>query len=195
MFTENTTYETNNGSSVEIVKPTNQQNETYKLKGNIYIDDLIFKDFDKKLEGITGNIDTNDLNINCFKPATNNISGQSITIKNLTDSFEAKEITPEILKSILELKKSKNFSTLRLNNQTTKGPIDIKFNSTIENCFEIKDLNKFTFNNNFNLKNDSKLISGSKEIQKLDPTKHDITPYPSVDELLTLLKIKKLYNY
>ena len=192
---ENTNYETKNGSSVEIVKPTNQQNETYKLKGNIYIDDLISKDFDKKLEGITGNIDTNDLNINCFKTKTNNISGQSITIKNLTDSFEAKEITPEILKGILELKKSKNFSTLRLNNQTTNGPIDIKFNSTIENCFEIKDLNKFTFNNNFNLKNDSKIISGSKEIQKLDPTKHDITPYPSVDELLTLLKNEKLKNY
>lgn len=192
---EDTNYETNNGSSVEIVKPTNQQNETYKLKGNIYIDDLISEDFGKNLEGITGNIDTEDLNINCFKPKTNNISGQSITIKNLTDTFEAKEITPEILKGILELKKSKNFSTLRLNNQTTNGPIDIKFNSTTENSFDIKDLNEFTFNNNFNLKNDSKIISGSKEIQKFDPTEHDITPYPSVDELLTLLKNEKLKNY
>lgn len=103
-------YTTTNGSSVEIVKPaTNQQNETYKLKGCIYIDDLVSEDFSKKLKEITTAIDTSNLNINCFKPKT--ISGQSIQTKNVSDIFETREVTPEILKGVLELKKSKNFKT------------------------------------------------------------------------------------
>ena len=192
-------YTSTNGSSVEIVKPaTNQQNETYKLKGCIYIDDLFSEGFSKKLEGITTAINTSNLNINCFKPKT--ISGQSIQVKNVPSNlFETKEITPEILKGVLKLKKSKNFSTLKLNNKSSKGDI-VEILFTIKNpekneYFDISDLAIFSLNDEFKLNNNSNVFLKADRTEKELDEIYNITPYAKITELLKLLENKALQDY
>ena len=159
----------------------------YRLTGDIYIEEINSEAFKAKLDTLNGKeLYTDSLNINCFK---------SNSAQTGTGTYISKEITPEILKGVLELKKARKFSAFRLNNQTSNGPIDIKFDSTIEKSFDIKDLNKFSFSSNFKLDSNSNVIVGSNETEKTDPSGHDITPYPKVDDLLTLLKNETLKDY
>ena len=188
-------YTTPNGSSVEIIKTQNGETQNTTLKGDIYIDDLISNDFKEKLKDIN-NINTANLNINCFKPKT--ISGQSIQTKNVSDIFETREVTPEILKGVLELKKSKNFSTLKLNNKSSKGNI-VEILFTIKNpekneYFDISDLAIFSFNDEFKLNNNSNIFLKADRTKKLVGN-YDDTPYAKIAELLKLLENKALQEY
>ena len=188
-------YTTPNGTSVEIIKTQNGGTQNTTLKGDIYIDDLISDSFKEKLKDIT-NINTANLNINCFKPKT--ISGQSIQTKNIPNIFETREITPEILKEVLELKKSKNFSTLKLNNKSSKGDIvEILFtikDSKKNKYFDISDLAIFSFNDEFKLDNNSDIFLKADRTKKLDGN-YNITPYAKITELLKLLENKALQDY
>ena len=151
----------------------------YRLTGDIYIEEINSEAFKAKLDTLNGkDLYTDSLNINCFT--------------NQNSTLTAKEITPELLTGVLTIGKEKKFSAFRLNNQTSNGPIDIKFSSTVEKSFDIKDLNKFSFSNNFKLNSDSNVIVGSNETEKTDPSGHDITPYPKVDDLLKLLENETL---
>ena len=155
----------------------------YRLTGDIYIEEINSEAFKAKLNTLNGkDLYTDSLNINCFA--------------NQNSTITAKEITPELLTGVLTIGKEKKFSAFRLNNQTSNGPIDIKFDSNEGDFFDIKDLNKFSFSNNFKLYSKSKVIVGSKETTKqTDPSGHDITPYPKVDDLLKLLENKTLKDY
>ena len=154
----------------------------YRLTGDIYIEEINSEAFKAKLNTLNGKeLYTDSLNINCFI--------------NQNSTITAKEITPELLKGVLTIGEEKKFSAFRLNNQTSNGPIDIKFDSTVEKSFDIKDLNKFSFSSNFKLDNNSNVIVGSKEIKQTDAGNKDITPYPKVDDLLKLLGNKTLKDY
>ena len=154
----------------------------YRLTGDIYIEEINSEAFKAKLDTLNGKeLYTDSLNINCFT--------------NQNSTLTAKEITPEVLTGVLTIGEERKFSAFRLNNQTSNGPIDIKFDSTVEKSFDIKDLNKFSFSNNFKLDSDSNVIVGSNETEKTDPSGHDITPYPKVDDLLKLLGNETLKDY
>ena len=154
----------------------------YRLTGDIYIEEINSAAFKTKLNTLNGKeLYTDSLNINCFT--------------NQNSTITAKEITPELLTGVLTIGKEKKFSAFRLNNQTSNGPIDIKFDSTVEKSFDIKDLNKFSFSSNFKLDNNSNVIVGSKEIKQTDAGNKDITPYPKVNDLLTLLRNETLKDY
>ncbi|UTC52654.1 hypothetical protein ABH09_09950 [Treponema sp. OMZ 803] len=154
----------------------------YRLTGDIYIEEINSAAFKAKLDTLNGkDLYTDSLNINCFT--------------NQNSTITAKEITPELLTGVLTIGEKKKFSALKLNNKTSNGPIDIKFDSTIEKSFDIKDLNKFSFSSNFKLDNNSNVIVGSNETEKTDPSGHDITPYPKVDDLLKLLGNETLKDY
>ena len=171
-----------NNVTIEPVKAYGGEITGYRLTGDIYIEELNSEAFKAKLDTLNGkDLYTDSLNINCFT--------------NQNSTITAKEITPELLTGVLIIGKEKKFSAFRLNNQTSNGPIDIKFNSSKEDFFDIKDLNKFSFSSNFKLDSDSKVIVGSNETKKTDPSGHDITPYPKVDDLLTLLRNEKLKDY
>ena len=160
----------------------------YRLTGDIYIEEINSEAFKAKLDTLNGKeLYTDSLNINCF---INQNSAQTGT-----GTYISKEITPEILKGVLELKKARKFSTLKLNNKTSNGPIDIKFNSTVEKSFDIKDLNKFSFSSNFKLDSNSNVIVGSNETKQTDAANKDTTPYPKVNDLLTLLRNETLKDY
>jgi len=159
----------------------------YRLTGDIYIEEINSEAFKAKLDTLNGkDLYTDSLNINCFK---------SNPAQTGTGTYISKEITPEILKGVLELKKARKFSTLKLNNKTSNGSIDIKFNSTVEKSFDIKDLNKFSFSNNFKLDSNSNVIVGSNETKQTDAANKDTTPYPKVNDLLTLLRNETLKDY
>ena len=154
----------------------------YRLTGDIYIEDINSAAFKAKLNTLNGKeLYTDSLNINCF-------TNQNSTITPVT-------ITPEVLTGVLTIGKEKKFSAFRLNNKTSNGPIDIKFDSTVEKSFDIKELNKFSFSSNFKLDSDSNVIVGSNETEETDPSGHDITPYPKVDDLLKLLGNETLKDY
>ena len=195
-------YKSDNGSAVNIIPEKDdkeQETGNITINGDIYIDDLTSTEFINKFKNVTGDIYTDNLNINCFKPKTTTISGQSIQIKNVPDNFETKEITPEILKGVLELKKSKNFSTLRLNNKSSKGDIvEILFtikNSEKNEYFDISDLAIFSFNDEFKLNNNSNVfLKADRTEKKLDEI-YNITPYAKITELLKLLENKALQDY
>jgi lipoprotein len=151
----------------------------YRLTGDIYIEEINSAAFKAKLDTLNGkDLYTDSLNINCFT--------------NQNSTITAKEITPEVLTGVLTIGEEKKFSAFRLNNQTSNGPIDIKFDSTVEKSFDIKDLNKFSFSSNFKLDSNSNVIVGSKEIKQTDAGNKDITPYPKVNDLLTLLRNETL---
>jgi len=151
----------------------------YRLTGDIYIEDINSAAFKAKLDTLNGkDLYTDSLNINCFT--------------NQNSTITAKEITPELLKGVLELKKARKFSTLKLNNKTSNGTIKILFESTVEKPFDITDLTKFSFSDNFKLENNSNIILGSTAEKQTGPSGHDITPYPKVDDLLKLLKNETL---
>ena len=195
-------YKTDNGSTVNIEPEKDYEGKetgNTVIKGDIYIDDLTTPEFKEKLKKVTGNIYTDNLNINCFKPKTTTISGQSIQIKNVPDNFETKEITPEILKGVLELKKSKNFSTLKLNNKSSKGDI-VEILFTIKNpekneYFDISDLAIFSFNDEFKLNNNSNVFLKADRTEKELDEIYNITPYAKITELLKLLENKALQDY
>ena len=154
----------------------------YRLTGDIYIEDINSAAFKAKLNTLNGKeLYTDSLNINCFT--------------NQNSTITTKEITPTLLTDVLTIGEERKFSAFRLNNQTSNGPIDIKFDSTVEKSFDIKDLNKFSFSSNFKLDSDSNVIVGSNETEKTDPSGHDITPYPKVNDLLTLLRNETLKDY
>ena len=195
-------YKSDNGSAVNIIPEKDdkeQETGNITIKGDIYIDDLTSTEFINKFKNVTGDIYTDNLNINCFKPKTTTISGQSIQIKNVPDNFETKEITPEILKGVLELKKSKKFSTLKLNNKSSKGNI-VEILFTIKNpekneYFDISDLAIFSFNDEFKLNNNSNVfLKADRTEKKLDEI-YNITPYAKITELLKLLENKALQDY
>ncbi|UTC47327.1 InlB B-repeat-containing protein [Treponema vincentii] len=154
----------------------------YRLTGDIYIEDINSEAFKAKLDTLNGKeLYTDSLNINCFT--------------NQNSTITPKEITPEVLTGVLTIGEERKFSAFKLNNQTPNGPIDIKFDSTVEKSFDIKDLNKFSFSSNFKLDNNSNVIVGSKEIKQTDAGNKDITPYPKVNDLLTLLRNETLKDY
>ena len=154
----------------------------YRLTGDIYIEEINSAAFKAKLNTLNGkDLYTDSLNINCFT--------------NQNSTLTAKEITPEVLTGVLTIGEERKFSAFKLNNKTSNGPIDIKFDSTVEKSFDIKDLNKFSFSSNFKLDNNSNVIVGSKEIKQTDAGNKDITPYPKVNDLLTLLRNETLKDY
>ena len=171
-----------NKVTIEPVEDYYREVTGYRLTGDIYIEEINSEAFKAKLDTLNGKeLYTDSLNINCFT--------------NQNSTITAKEITPEVLTGVLTIGKEKKFSAFKLNNQTSNGPIDIKFDSTVEKSFDIKDLNKFSFSSNFKLDSLSNVIVGSNETEKTDPSGHDITPYPKVNDLLTLLRNETLKDY
>ena len=154
----------------------------YRLTGDIYIEEINSEAFKAKLDTLNGKeLYTDSLNINCFT--------------NQNSTLTPKEITPEVLTGVLTIGEERKFSAFRLNNQTSNGPIDIKFDSTVEKSFDIKDLNKFSFSSNFKLDSNSNVIVGSNETKQTDAANKDTTPYPKVNNLLTLLGNETLKDY
>ena len=176
-----------NNVTIEPVKAYGGEITGYRLTGDIYIEELNSEAFKAKLNTLNGQeLYTYSLNINCFK---------SNPAQTGAGTYISKEITPELLKGVLELKKARKFSTLKLNNETPNGTINILFESTVEKPFDITDLTKFSFSDNFKLENNSKIVLGSTAEKQTDPSDHDITPYPNVRELLTLLNNEKFKGY
>ena len=179
------TFTDTQGNNVTIapVKAYGGEITGYRLAGDIYIEELNSEAFKAKLNTLNGKeLYTDSLNINCF-------TSQNSTIT-------AKVITPELLTGVLTIGKEKNFSAFKLNNKATDtDPINIPFESSIETPFDITDLTKFSFSDNFKLENNSKIVLGSKAKKQTDASNKDITPYPKVHELLKLLKNEKLKNY
>ena len=183
------TFTDTQGNNVTIapVKAYGGEITGYRLTGDIYIEELNSEAFKAKLNTLNGqDLYTDSLNINCFK---------SNPAQTGAGTYISKEITPEILKGVLELKKARKFSTLKLNNETPNGTIKILFESTVEKPFDITDLTKFSFSDNFKLENNSNIILGSTATKETDAGDYDITPYPNVRELLTLLNNDKLKGY
>ena len=183
------TFTDTQGNNVTIapVKAYGGEITGYRLTGDIYIEELNSEAFKAKLNTLNGQeLYTGSLNINCFK---------SNPAQTGAGTYISKEITPELLKGVLELKKARKFSTLKLNNETPNGTIKILFESTVEKPFDITDLTKFSFSDNFKLENNSNIILGSTAEKQTSPSDHDITPYPNVRELLTLLNNEKFKGY
>lgn len=171
-----------NKVTIEFVEDYYGEVTGYRFTGDIYIEEINSEAFKAKLDTLNGKeLYTDSLNINCFT--------------NQNSTITPKEITPTLLTDVLTIGEERKFSAFRLNNQTSNGLIDIKFDSTIEKSFDIKDLNKFSFSSNFKLDSNSNVIVGSNETEKTDPSGHDITPYPKVDDLLTLLRNETLKDY
>ena len=145
----------------------------YRLTGDIYIEEINSAAFKAKLDTLNGkDLYTDSLNINCFT--------------NQNSTLTAKEITPELLKGVLELKKARKFSTLKLNNKTSNGPIDINFKSDKSDYFAISDLTKFSFSEGFKLQENSNIFLNEKPDLNM-PGTEDHTEYPKVKELLRLI--------
>ena len=154
----------------------------YRLTGDIYIEEINSEAFKAKLDTLNGKeLYTDSLNINCFT--------------NQNSTLTPKEITPEVLTGVLTIGEERKFSTLKLNNKTSNGTIKILFESTVEKPFDITDLTKFSFSDNFKLENNSNIILGSTAEKQTGPSGHDITPYPKVNDLLTLLRNETLKDY
>ena len=150
----------------------------YRLTGDIYIEEINSEAFKTKLNTLNGkDLYTDSLNINCFK---------SNPAQTGTGTYISKEITPEILKGVLELKKARKFSTLKLNNKTSNGPIDINFKSDKSDYFAISDLTKFSFSEGFKLQENSNIFLNEKPYLNM-PGTEDHTEYPKVKELLRLI--------
>ena len=150
----------------------------YRLTGDIYIEEINSEAFKTKLNTLNGkDLYTDSLNINCFK---------SNPAQTGTGTYISKEITPEILKGVLELKKARKFSTLKLNNKTSNGPIDINFKSDKSDYFAISDLTKFSFSEGFKLQENSNIFLNEKPDLNM-PGTEDHTEYPKVKELLRLI--------
>ena len=150
----------------------------YRLTGDIYIEEINSEAFKAKLDTLNGKeLYTDSLNINCFK---------SNPAQTGTGTYISKEITPEILKGVLELKKARKFSTLKLNNKTSNGPIDINFKSDKSDYFAISDLTKFSFSEGFKLQENSNIFLNEKPDLNM-PGTEDHTEYPKVKELLRLI--------
>lgn len=92
---------------------------------------------------------------------------------------------------MLELKKARKFSTLKLNNKTSNGPIDINFKSDKSDYFAISDLTKFSFSEGFKLQENSNIFLNEKPDLNM-PGTEDHTEYPKVKELLRLINNPKL---
>lgn len=173
-----------------IIDENNQKK--YILSGSFNIDDI------KKVEEKINNygetpVEITSLNINCFSIKPEGVKTQSITSRNAapsTISYVSKTITPTILKDVLKLKGIKDNTLLTLNNN---GTISIPFESSKTDYFDITDLAKFRFSEDFKLATGSKIVLGSKEtVKTMDAANKDITPYPKVHELLKLLNNEKL---
>ena len=176
-----------NNVTIEPVKAYGGEITGYRLTGDIYIEELNSEAFKAKLNTLNGQeLYTYSLNINCFK---------SNPAQTGAGTYISKEITPELLKGVLELKKARKFSTLKLNNETPNGTINILFESTVEKPFDITDLTKFSFSDNFKLENNSNIILGSTATKETDAGDYDITAYPKVHELLKLLNNEKFKGY
>ncbi len=189
--------ETQIGSTIDntaiIVKNNNSE---YSIKGSIYIDNIgkLEAELDSLTELNGKTINTSALNIDCFETKKEQISGQSITTRNTKNqaiTYISKKITPDILKKVLELKKSRNFTTLTLNNN---GTISIPFESTIEKPFNISDLAKFSFSKDFKLTENSELVLGGLPLQE-DETENDKAKYVTIDELVRVIKQKHFKNF
>ena len=176
------TFTDTQGNNVTIapVKAYGGEITGYRLAGDIYIEELNSEAFKAKLNTLNGkDLYTDSLNINCF-------TSQNSTIT-------AKIITPKLLTGVLTIGKEKNFSAFKLNNKATDtDPINIPFESSIETPFDITDLVKFSFSEDFKLATESKIVLGSKATKQTDAGDYDITPYPKVHELLKLLNNEKL---
>ena len=177
------TFTDTQGNNVTIapVKAYGGEITGYRLAGDIYIEELNSEAFKVKLNTLNGkDLYTDSLNINCF-------TSQNSTIT-------AKEITPELLKRVLELKKTRKFSTLKLNNATPDGTINIPFESTKTDYFDITDLAKFSFSKDFKITENSKLVLGGLALQE-DETENDKAKYVTVDELVYVIKQKHFKDF
>ena len=177
-----------------IIDENNQKK--YILSGSFNIDDI--KKVEEKIKSYGETpVEITSLNINCFSIKQEGVTTQSTASRDAahsTISYISKTITPTILKDVLKLKGINNYTFLKLNNKTSNGITSIPFESTIEKPFDISDLAKFRFSEGFKLATGSKIILGSTATKQTSPSDHDITPYPKVHELLTLLNNEKLKN-
>ena len=121
----------------------------YRLTGDIYIEEINSEAFKAKLNTLNGKeLYTDSLNINCFT--------------NQNSTLTPKEITPEVLTGVLTIGEERKFSALKLNNKTAdNSPIEILF--TIKDTdgnkhFNISDLAKFSFNEDFKLDTNSNIF-------------------------------------
>ena len=174
-----------NNVTIEPVKAYGGEITGYRLAGDIYIEELNSEAFKAKLNTLNGKeLYTDSLNINCF-------TSQNSTIT-------AKEIIPELLKGVLELKKTRKFSTLKLNNKTANGnTINIPFKSNTTNYFDITDLAKFNFSENFKLKEGSEVVLGGLPLKPKDEytTNRDTTPYAKIEELIKIIEQERFKPY
>ena len=151
----------------------------YRLTGDIYIEEINSAAFKAKLNTLNGkDLYTDSLNINCFT--------------NQNSTITAKEITPELLTGVLTIGEERKFSAFRLNNKTAdNSPIDIPFKSDTTNYFDITNLAQFSFNENFKLTNDSKILLRAEREPDLHGTE-DHTKYAKTTELLSLVNNPKI---
>ena len=175
------TFTDTQGNNVTIapVKAYGGEITGYRLAGDIYIEELNSEAFKAKLNTLNGKeLYTDSLNINCF-------TSQNSTIT-------AKVITPELLTGVLTIGKEKNFSAFKLNNKATDtDPINIPFESTKTDYFDITDLAKFKLSDNFKLTENSVIFLRAE--RELDmPGTEDNTKYAKTTELLSLVNNPKI---
>ena len=163
----------------------------YILSGSFNIDDITT--LEEKITNYekTGSIEITSLNINCFSIKPEGVKTQSITSRNVapsTISYVSKTIKPQILKDVLSLKGIKDNTLLTLNNN---GTISIPFESSKTDYFDITDLAKFRFSDNFKITEDSVIFLRAE--RKLDmPGTEDNTKYAKTTELLSLVNNPKI---
>ncbi len=165
----------------------------FKLTGSICVNDINSAKFIEGLKQAEGkNIDTSTFKINCF---TISSTGRNVAANSTTTELKPIDITPDLLNKLLET--GKDFSDLKLNNESNNKTVKILFNSkrnnNEEDYFDISNLVKFNFNNKFELDNSSKILLGGRKKEIKNEQGEVISyHYPMVSELITLLENEKL---
>ncbi len=168
-----------NNVTIEPVKAYGGEITGYRLTGDIYIEELNSEAFKAKLNTLNGKeLYTDSFNINCFT--------------NQNSTITAKEITPELLTGVLTMGKEKNFSAFKLNNKIAdNSPIEIPFKSSKTDYFDITDLAKFSFSEDFKITEDSVMFLRAERDPDLHGTE-DHTKYAKTTELLSLVNNPKI---
>ncbi len=174
-------FKDSHGNTITI---TGSEATGYILTGSICINDINTDKFKTKLASFNNaELDTSTLNINCFTLKPERAKTQSvITTRDFSPvtpppTYLSTEINPSVLKAVLDLKKSRNFSTLKLNNKTANGnTINIPFKSDATDYFDITDLAKFSFSDNFKITENSVIFLRAERDPDLHGTE-DETKY------------------
>ena len=175
---------------VETTGVDKNNQKKYILSGSFNIDDI--EKVEEKIEKYgTTSVEIKNFNINCFSIKQERITTQSTTSRNAapsTISYESKTITPKVLKKVLELKGINNNTILTLNNNST---IRIPFESSKTDYFDITDLAKFSFSDNFKITENSEIFLRAE--RTVDPSQtEDHTKYAKITELLSLINNPKI---